>query len=328
MPGRRAAIEQRLADFRRLSDEAEGIGLEALTREALADRHCLLVARAAEVCAERLVYELEGELKSAFERFLVNPLDTDRQCRAKTAIARALVALDCLNADFFLAGMDYRQPVPLWGGTTDTAADLRATCAMGLVGTSYARALPALVDLLADPEPQARIGAVRAIACTSPQAAEAVLRAKALLGDAEPEVVGECLSALLRLEPDESVDFVVRFVDGANTELVEVAALALGESRLDQALGALRSRWDEAALKGPKERALLRAAALHRSDAAFDWLLAVVAEGDLASARFTAEALAVYRSNERLAKRLAKAVAQRGDADLAALFAGLWGISQ
>ena len=113
----------------------------------------------------------------------------------------------------FAPGSVLRQPEPVWGGSVDTAVDVRVSCAMGLVNTRYPRALIDLVGLLADPEPRARAGAARAIACAEPLAAEAVLRIKALTGDAEAEVVGECLVGLLQVEPEESPGFVAGFLD-------------------------------------------------------------------------------------------------------------------
>jgi hypothetical protein len=106
---------------------------------------------------------------------------------AKGAIARALVALDCQDAALYRAGIRLRQLEPVWGGSVDTAIDLRGTCAMGLVQTRYPRALAELVALLADPEPRARTGAAPAIVCAVPLGAEAVLRAKALMGNARPD---------------------------------------------------------------------------------------------------------------------------------------------
>jgi hypothetical protein len=221
--------------------------------------------------------------------------------------------------------MRYRQPAPVWGGTVDTAVDLRCTCAMGLVGTPYPRALIELVGLLHDPEPHARGGAARAIACTEPLAAEAVLRSKALAGDPEPEVVGDCFSGLLRVEPDEAPAFVAAFLDGPDPAISELAALALGESRLDAALDLLRERWEREPMKRDSDRVLLRAAVLHRSEAAFDWLLDLVERGDRTSAELAVVELAVYRSNNKLRLRLEAALAERNDTRLLARFEEIWG---
>ena len=111
------------------------------------------------------------------------------------------------------------------------------------------------MDLLHDPEPHARSGAARAIACTQPLAAEAVLCSKALAGDPEPEVTGECLAALLRVAGDEALDFVAGFLDDPGAEVSALAALALGESHLDGALAVLRARWDAEPFKRDEDRA-------------------------------------------------------------------------
>ena len=106
------------------------------------------------------------------------------------------------------AALRYRQLEPVWGGTADTAVDVRASCAMGLVASGYSRALVELTALLNDTDAAARVGAVRAIACGNPREAELLLRSKALAGDAEPQVLGECFTGLLAVEPEESLGFV------------------------------------------------------------------------------------------------------------------------
>ena len=82
-----------------------------------------------------MLYELVPSLLAAYPRFLDKPLKSDPSCFAKKALARALVALDCSDIEFFRGGLQYRQLEPVWGGTADTAVDVRASCAMGLVGS-------------------------------------------------------------------------------------------------------------------------------------------------------------------------------------------------
>ena len=310
---KRADIRERLEAYRRLCDREDPETVLAATRESLGDRHRLLVAGAAEVAGERSLSELEPNLIAAFRRFLEDPLRRDPGCTAKGAIARALATLDCANADFFIAGIGYRQLEPVWGGSLDTAVDLRSSCAIGLAATGYSRAAIHLVDLLQDPEPHARAAAVRALACIQPLTAEALLRAKALAGDSESEVVGDCLSALMGVAGEDALGFVVRFLDGPDRELAGLAALALGESHLDSALTVLRERWEAQPFKGPADRLLLRAAALHRSPAALDWLLEVAANGDRASAETAADELSAFRSSSKVAERLPAILAERDD---------------
>lgn len=324
MPPKSSDVRDRIERYRGLCETGDEAAVATATRKALTDRHYLQVARAAEVCAERLLYDLEPDLIKAYERHLKNPAKKDPSCTAKGAIVRALVTLDSQESGFFSAGTRYSQHEPVWGGTVDTAVDLRCSCAMGLVGTPYPRALIDLVALLHDPEPHARSGAARAIACTEPLAAEAVLCSKVLAGDPESEVTGDCFAGLLQVAPDEAPDFVAGFLDNPDPVVCELAALALGESRLDQTLGLLRERWEEQPFKRDADRILLRAAVLHRSEAAFDWLLSVVEHGDDASATLVVEELLVYRANHTLRRRLQSAIERRDDEYLLSRFQELW----
>jgi hypothetical protein len=296
--------------------------VEALKR-ALAG-HYRVAAKAARAAEDALLYELIPALEACYARLLDKPLKHDPSCFAKKAIARALVALDSSNVEFFSSGLRYRQLEPVWGGTADTAADVRASCAMGLVASGYPRALVDLTELLSDSEAAARMGAVRAIACGNPREAELLLRAKALAGDAEPQVLGECFTGLLTVEPDESLKFVAGYLGHADEAVRELAALALGESRLDAALQPLKEAWGAVLVGEEFRRALLRAAAAHRSEAAFDWLLSIAAEARVPVALEVVEALAIYRHNAKLKERLEAAVRDRGDERLAGRFAELW----
>src|SRR5580698_7229225 len=141
----------------------------AAALKALNDKHFLVVARAATVAADRLLHELAGDLVYAYARFLKDPVKRDPGCKAKQAIARALVTLECQDLEFYRAGIRYRQLEPAWGRPTDTATDVRCSCAMGLAAAGHARAVAELTSLLVDPEAVVRTGAARAISCANPQ---------------------------------------------------------------------------------------------------------------------------------------------------------------
>ncbi|MCB1875051.1 MAG: hypothetical protein KDH88_03670 [Chromatiales bacterium] len=318
-------IEQRLETFRAVCDSGSAEATRAAVGKALQAKHRLMVAAAARVCGDRLLYEHEPALKRAFQGFLHDPVKTDKQCAAKSAIVRAMVALDSQDVDFFLNNITYRQFEPAWGGSVDTAVDLRCSCAMGLVSTAYSRALIPLADLLNDSEPRARLGAVRAIACAQPLAAEPLLRHKAGAGDESAEVVGECLLGLLQLEPENSVNFVAGFLSASNEEVAELAALALGESGLDAAFAALKRYWDEGVLlTGGVRRALLRGGALHRSMEARDWLLDLLENADVSIAVTIVEELSVFRHDDTLAERVGQAVAGRPEQGVGEVWRAKW----
>jgi hypothetical protein len=319
---RKDDVDADLAALEALPAERPARG--AKLADALRARHYRVVAKAARLAEEGLWYELVPALLAAFPRFLDKPPKTDPNCLAKKAIVRALVALDCGDVEFYRRGLGLRQPEPVWGGTRDTAAEVRSFCAMGLVAGGYSRALVELTTLLHDAEPEARIGAVRAVACGNPREAELLLRAKALAGDAEPPVVGEALAGLLAVAPEDAVPFVAGYLKAADEAVRELAALALGESRLDAALAPLKEAWNDVLVSESVRRALLRAAAAHRSEAAFAWLLALVADSRAALALEVIDALALYRHNAKLAERLEATLRERGDDALLARFGELW----
>src|SRR5262252_941888 len=146
-----ATIERQLAALDDLP--ADRAARSKPLAEALAHGHYRVASKAARLAGDALLYDLVPALIDAYRRFLDKPLKSDPNCYGKKAIARALVALDCEDVEFFLAGLQLEQREPVWGGTADTAADVRSSCALGLVATGYPRALVAIAALLYDPEP-------------------------------------------------------------------------------------------------------------------------------------------------------------------------------
>lgn len=311
--GRSRSDESALEELSALPRTAERAAQIAALGKALADRHYRVIAKAAALAAERQLAELVPDLKQAYARLLQDPVKRDPNCIGKSAVARALVALDCGDTAFLLEGVRYTQMEPVWGGTADTAADVRCSCAMGLAASGYPRAVAELTGLLNDPDKRARIGAVRAVSCAHPHEAEVLLRFKIAVGDADPEVIGECFTALLAVAPDASLSFVAAFLTHENDALREYAALALGESRHPEALKHLRAAWDEVYVTPDARATLIRAAALHRTEPAFDWLLSIIERDTHAHAAIAVDALAVYERNSKLSERVQAALARRGD---------------
>jgi hypothetical protein len=85
----------------------------------------------------------------------------------------------------------------------------------------------------------------------------------------------------------------------------------LGESRNPKAVEHLRNAWDAAGPFGDFRAVLIRAAALNRTEAAFDWLITLIESGTQAHADTAVEALAVYERNTRLNERVKQALARR-----------------
>ena len=282
--------------------------LDAL-RAALGSQSSFAAAKAAKLAGELELGVLGPDLVAAFDRFLAGGID-DPGCAAKAAIAEALYRLGHDGAmGVFLRGMRHVQMEPVFGGRVDTAVDLRGACAFGLVRIGYRDILPELADLLADREPPVRISAARALAYRGGADGVPLLRLRVLAGD-QPEVLGECLGALLRLSGGGAVPFAVRFLDDANDEVAEAAALALGASRLEEVFADLRE-WIERELKPVRRRAGLVALATLRRDAALDYLFGLVEEGPPGTAAQAVEALGVYKGEQALEERLRRAAAGR-----------------
>src|ERR1035437_10864923 len=131
MAGKRS-FEEQIAALDGLRQQPENDHVEPL-RKALAHRNNFIVAKAADLVRDFRTAELMPELLNAFDRFFENPVKTDPQCWAKNALSRALAALEHQEADIFLRGMRHIQMEPVWGGRSDTAGTLRATCALALV---------------------------------------------------------------------------------------------------------------------------------------------------------------------------------------------------
>jgi len=313
------ALEDTLAALGGLRQEPVTDQTITTLRQALGAKVSHVVAKAAQVSGELLVRAVLGDLAAAFERFLVNPVKTDPGCRAKVEIARALYELGEDPASVFVRGIHHRQLEPVFEGREDTAPELRAVSALGLVRVNHPETMVELAELLADPEASARIGAARAIAYAEDGAGEPLLRLKALAGDDDPGVVSECLGALLSLAASRALAFVVRFLDHLDPIVQEAAALALGASRLRDALPILRAWW-ERTVETDLRRSALSAIAMLRHDDAIGFLESVVADACGPDARDALAALGAYRYDEALRGRVASAVERRTDVDLHAAF--------
>jgi len=276
---------------------------------ALKSKSNLISSKAARLTGEWNTAELIPELLTAFDRFFVNPEVSDKRCAAKIEILRALTKMSHDSPAVFRRGLRYVQMEPDWGGSIDTAAEVRALSAIGLAQTSDATALESILPLLLDPERPARVGAVRAISDSKLPGAMLVLRLKALTGD-DPEVMGECFAGLLRAAPENSLAFVADFMTRGQEAVAEAAALALGETRSDRAFRLLREAGETTRNRSLRRTALLAIALLRRENA-IDHLLEIVERGDASSSADAVAALDVYREDGQLRERLERALLNR-----------------
>lgn len=278
------------------------------------------VIAAAASTAERLeASALAQDLTDAFLALMRDPAKRDPGCKALLAIAKALVTTDQSTAQVYFAGIRHVQMEASFGPPVDAAAELRGVCAQGLARTLYPNALEECVTLLADREPAARAGAVRALADSGSREGVLLLRFKALTGDVNTEVMSECFAALLRMAPAPSLDFVAQFLYCGTEEIVEAAALALGESHLAAAFPILRKSW-EATAEPERKRTLLLAMAMLRLDEAVEFLIERVSEDSERPAADAIAALALYSRDDAVRERIESTIAKRNSDALRTTF--------
>jgi HEAT repeat protein len=290
-------------------------------RRALRDRSNYFVSKAAALAGEFGMQELIPDLAEAFDRFMLDPVKSDPQCWAKNAIAKALKDLGYSDSDFFLRGIKHIQLEPVWGGAEDTAATLRGACALALVTCPLPRLeiLEHLADLLAaDSAKTVRADAAIAIAQLSGPDSALLLRFKALAGDGEPEVTGQCLTGLLEISP-AYVPFVAGFLDSKIDDVPQEAAAALGACTDPSAVTILRERY-RAQPDPILTRAILLSLAASRHADAADFLLEVIAKSESDHALHALQALAASRFRDDYRDCAAAAISSRAEPKLSEAF--------
>lgn len=309
------ALMASLSEIR--ADPTSETGL-AVLHQVLSSKQSVAVAQAAQLIGEFELHALIPELVAAFERFLLNPAKSDPGCRGKQAIADTLYRLNYSDETLFLKGIRHIQLEPIWGGQVDTAPRLRGTCALGLVRMHYRLVMVELGDLLADPEPEARIGAARAIAYAQDPQGVPLLRLRIKIGDT-PSVLSECLTAVLQLAPESSLPLVNELLAagtaaGLDEDIakVEAAALALSETRLPEAFPMLRDWWQKTRHPELRKTGLLAISTLRQPDA-LQFLLHHVAAGRPQDAKDAFKAMEIHRQDLALWQQVVQAARARQD---------------
>ena len=238
--------------------------------KAIGDTNNLVVSKAAWLAAELRRKELIPFLLDAFERFLSDPFKKDRSCLAKNAIILSVYNLDYIDAPFYRDLIDYRQLEP----DGDSAIDVRRIAAAGLAASNDHRAIMDLAILLNDPEAAVRQSVVRTVTTLAPQVAEAALRQKVTAGDKSPEVMDECFRGLMKVNQEESISLVEKYL--STDSFGDYAAFALGESRDLRALEILKQAYKNHLVPKP---VLIQAISLVRREEALEFLLQIIQDG-------------------------------------------------
>jgi len=166
------------------------------------------------------------------------------------------------------------------------------------------------VNLLVDPEPVARAGGLRGLLASGRPDIALLVRLFVLRGDDDPGVLAEAFGALLTLSTDDPVPFVAERLRAADHDIARAAALALGEARRPDAVGALRTHLPTEE-RSDVRHAVVLALATSRDEDALNVLLELIAAGGAADSKAAAEALRLYQHDEDLQRRVEAALARR-----------------
>jgi HEAT repeat protein len=308
--------EAKLVRLRAMRDEPITPETTAEVRRYLADASSLIVAEAARFIKDRDIPEMVGDLVAAFHRLMVDPEESDKQCRGKIEIVDTLNRLEYAESDVFLRGLTHRQNPSFGEPGQDAAGALRAFCALGLARIGHPGVVLLLTELLLDSDNAARAGAARALGSAGSLSPVPLLRYKVRTGDRLPDVIGECFASLLALSFEESLPFVAEYLHRPS-RLQTTAMFALAETRRPNAFALLRDYWPVA----PEDirESLLVALAIFRLPAANDFLLGLIAAKD-PSARAALSALTIYRNHPKMAAGIAAAVEANGEQSVREMF--------
>lgn len=316
---KRASLDDKLAAVRRLRDRDPSPEMTAELRKALEDRSNLVVAAAAAIAGDRRLTELAPALEDAFHRFMDEPEKTDKLCRAKLAVIQALDKMEQGTEEVFLQAARHVQFEPVWGGSEDSAAPLRAAAIIALARIDADGMLARFVEGLADPGKEVRMAAAQALGYQGGKTASLLLRLKALLGDKEPEVLLECFSGLLSCDMEENLPIVRAYLNVADIPLREAAILALSRTKSPLAFEALKASWENRPPLELRETLLLGLAML-RIPAAADFLFELVASGSEQDALDALSALKIQAHDPRTRERIAEVIQRRNAPALRARF--------
>lgn len=316
---KRLSIDDRidaLAKLRRGPSTPEAI---QSVKVGLADKSNLVVAKAAMVARELSMTMLTADLVAAFNRF-IDDRSHDKGCAALTASVQALQTFGSSEADVYLRGIHHVQMEASYGGAVDAAIGVRCESAFGLVRMGYRDVMWELSALLADPEKECRLAAVRAIGHSEADAGLPLLKYKVLSGAMrDSDVAAECFASLAQIDPAKVILFLGEHLDSPDIMIAEAAGLALGSTRRPAAFALLRERWDRRVSPASREVLLLAIATL-RIEPAIEFLVSVIATADPRTAGEAVKALALYRRDDAIRARVAEAVTAKNNPVVSSVF--------
>ncbi len=256
---------------------------QALLLKALGDRSNFVATHAAQALAECAGPALLPKMLAHFMTLSEAGGKRDPGCHIRAHLAFAFGRLDVMQAvDALRVGIKTRQMEYIGGPpATDTAVHLRANCAQSL---GQIRAPGALLDIalllfdrggtaLLPPSQalfltvEARKAAAQALSRLADPAGVVPLAIKLAHPDEEaPEVLQECMQALVDLEDERAVDILRPYLEHDDQALAAYAALMIARTRDPQAAALIRELIDR--LSGDALQAVILALSSLRTEEA------------------------------------------------------------
>jgi HEAT repeat protein len=240
-----------------------------LLLEMLADRSHYVAGIAARKIAEHSPEGVERDLLRIYHEREAGGAATDPGCAVRMGLAIALGKLRYHPAvETIRRGLRARQ---LEGGV-DTAAALRGNCALALAHLAPLDAARDIAILLYDGRSgpldntlAARKAAAQALGMLGDPAAQVVLALRlAYPSDEDPDVLAECMDALVSLEDPRVLESLEPLLHHRDPQLVARAALAIGRTGHEDAARLLLETCER--LKGDLLRAVALALSAMRTD--------------------------------------------------------------
>lgn len=311
--------EERLKGLRLIAEKPTP-GDIALLRPLVYDSSQIVVSRAVRLLAEQSCYEAVPDLMERYIWYHEQPVERDPGCMVRSEIVQALGVLAGRRAaDVIRLAVGTVQIEPVAGGLEDTATGLRANAALALANVIGLDALTDLAILLFDMKPNVavppseapyakvapRVAAARALGQVGGPGAEALLAVKlAHPGSEVPEVLVECMDALVAVESKRAIELISPLLRHKEPYVVAGAATALAGTGAPEVAELLHDAV-EFAVRDARESIVLAFGAL-RNEAALNHLITLVQHPDPTLRSAAAQALesfppsAVTEATERV----------------------------
>lgn len=220
----------------------------SLLLEMLRDRTNYVAALAAEALREDADWTASREMREWFLHLSEDGLKRDPGCHVRAHLAFAFGRLEYSPAvDALRIGIRTEQIEAVGGVPFDTAAHLRANCALALAQMGAPDALRDITLMLFKTE---------GLAALAVEARKAAAQALVRLGDRnvlipltlrltypqgeKPEVLQECMLAVVELEDERALELLTPYLDHADELLAAYAALMIARTRAPEAVSLLQ----------------------------------------------------------------------------------------